>query len=184
MTTVAGLSRRLCAALLVGLALLPGPAGASPSLKETVDWIVDKLIKNGKKQKYGSSEGEYAETVRAAADECRLVVTANFWLEGDKIRRTYAIPMRDLRIVRRRSLGHGFGDNSSSYRMLYIATTKKTVKVDQIDKFGTDQRWDGDAYIPFSFEKEAEIFSRLEAALTHFSNLSTKNAKCRSKEAF
>ncbi|BCB21812.1 hypothetical protein [Bosea sp. ANAM02] len=180
MTKVARLSRRLCAALLVGLALLPGPAGASPSLKETVDWIVDKLIRNGKKQKYGSSEGEYAETVRAAADECRLVVTTNVWLDGDKIRTTYAIPMRDLRIVRRKPLGA----NSSSYCMLYIATTRKTVKVDQIDQFSTDQRWDGDAYIPFSFEKEAEIFSRLEAALTHFSSLSKKNPKCRSKEAF
>lgn len=180
MTKVAGLSRRLCAALLVGLALLPGPAGASPSLKETVDWIVDKLIKNGKKQKYGSSEGEYAETVRAAADECRLVVTTHVWMSGDKIRTTYAIPMRDLRIVRRDSLG----SNSSSYPLLYIATTKKTIKVDQTNPFDTDQRWDGDAYIPFSFKKEAEIFSRLDAALTHFSNLAKKNPKCRSKEVF
>jgi hypothetical protein len=167
---------------MIALALLPGPATAAPGIKDTVEWITDKLIKNGARQRVGDYKGDvyYAATVRASADHCRLVVVTTFEMAGDTHRTTFTVPMKDLKNIERKP----FSPGSQASPMLHIYTHRKTIRMQQTDQFGRSEQWTDGIFMPFSFNREADIFARMTTALDNFSRLAKDNAACRSKETF
>lgn len=173
---------RLSVAPLIALTLLPGPAAAEPDIKATTQWIVDKLIANGKRQKVGAGSNEtyYAQTTRAAADHCRLIVQTRFEMKIDTFVTKFTLPMTDFKNTQRKP----FSDKTRDIRMLYVFSDRKTIAWDQTDSSGRSQNWQDELFVPFDVAREPEIFARMEAALKHFARLAKANPKCRSKEAF